>query len=131
MDLLKTLYLEYPEVWMLYKHLKEEKKLVIAPLEEEKDEDEIALINDRIHYKISDEKIEKVFMHNKTDIRKKMETISAKAELNTLLQQLPGRVTSPKLQKKIEDGNWKVPVKIEYKTHEDIQENRAPKVYEK
>jgi len=32
MDLLKSLYLLYPEVWMLYKHLKEEKKLVIAPL---------------------------------------------------------------------------------------------------
>ena len=131
MDLLKSLYLEYPEVWMLYKHLKEEKKLVIAPLEEEKDEDEVALINDRIHYHISQDKIEKVFKHNKTDIRKKMEAISAKAELNTLLQQLPGRVTSPKLQKKIEDGNWKVPVRIEYKTYEDIQDNKPPKVYEK
>ncbi len=131
MDLLKSLYLEYPEVWMIYKHLKEEKKLVIAPLEEEKDEDEIALINDRIHYKLSSEKIEKVFRHNKTDIRKMMEQISAKAELNTLLQQLPGRVTSPKIAKKIEDGNWKVPVRIEYKTADDIQENRQPKVYER
>ena len=60
-----------------------------------------------------------------------METISAKAELNTLLQQLPGIVTSPKLQKKIEDKNWKVPVRIEYKTAENIQENRQPKVYER
>ena len=57
---------------------------------------------------------------SKTDIRKMMEKISAKAELNTLLQHLPGRVTSPKIEKKIEDGNWKVPVRIEYKTVEDI-----------
>lgn len=37
MDLLKSLYLEYPEVWMLYKHLKEEKRLVIAAVDESKD----------------------------------------------------------------------------------------------
>lgn len=37
MDLLKSLYLEYPEVWMLYKHLKEEKRLVIAAVDEPKD----------------------------------------------------------------------------------------------
>lgn len=60
-----------------------------------------------------------------------MEKVSAKAELNTLLQQLPGRVTSPKIAKKIEDGNWKVPVRIEYKTAEDIQENRQAKIYER
>jgi hypothetical protein len=131
MDLLKSLYLQYPEVWMIYKHLKEEKKLVIPPLEEEKDEDEIALINDRVHYKINTENIEKLFKHSKTDIRNMMEKISAKAELNTLLQQLPGRVTSPKIAKKIEDSNWKVPVRIEYKTAEDIQENRQAKIYER
>jgi hypothetical protein len=39
MDLLKSLYLEYPETWMRYKHLKEEKKLTIAPMEEPKDDD--------------------------------------------------------------------------------------------
>ena len=33
--------------------------------------------------------------------------------------------------KKIEDKNWKVPVRIEYKTAENIQENRQPKVYER
>lgn len=37
MDLLKSLYLEYPEVWMLYKHIKEEKRLVIAAVDEPKD----------------------------------------------------------------------------------------------
>jgi hypothetical protein len=41
-----------------------------------------------------------------------MTKISAKAELNTLLQQLPGRVTSPKLEKKMMDGFWSVPVRI-------------------
>ncbi len=60
-----------------------------------------------------------------------MEIISAKAELNTLLQQLPGRVTSPKMEKKPAQGNWSVPVRIEYKTYDDIQNNKAPKVYEK
>ena len=60
-----------------------------------------------------------------------MEKISAKAQLNTLLQQLPGRVTSPKLEKKPFQGNWLVPVRIEYKTYNDIQNNRAPKIYEK
>jgi hypothetical protein len=49
MDLLKSLYLEYPEVWMMYQHLKEEKKLVIPPLEEEKDKDEKNLIENRDH----------------------------------------------------------------------------------
>lgn len=41
-----------------------------------------------------------------------METISAKAELNTLLQQLPGRVTSPKIMKRMVDNVWCVPVRI-------------------
>ncbi len=41
-----------------------------------------------------------------------MEKISSKAELNTLLQQLPGRVTSPKLEKKQVQSNWSVPVRI-------------------
>jgi hypothetical protein len=80
---------------------------------------------------MDNDKIEKLFRHNKKDIRKLMEKISAKAELNTLLQQLPGRVTSPKLEKKMVEGNWSVPVKIEYKTYEDIQNNRLPKIYEK
>ena len=72
MDLLKSLYLEYPEVWMIYKHLKEEKKLVMPPLEEGKDEDEIALINDRIHYRINRDKILRLWGFNNTDIRKMM-----------------------------------------------------------
>ncbi len=58
-----------------------------------------------------------------------MEKISSKAELNTLLQQLPGRVTSPKLEKKQVLGNWSVPVRIQYKTYDDIQNNKAPKIY--
>jgi hypothetical protein len=44
MDLLKSLYLEYPELWMIYKHLKAEKKLVIPSVKVEKDQDEINLI---------------------------------------------------------------------------------------
>ena len=131
MDLLKSLYLEYPEVWMIYKHVKEQKKLVIAPLEEEKDEDEKKLIENRDHYLINIEKINKLFKHKNTDFRNMMEKISAKAELNTLLQQLPGTITSPKMPKSIVDGKWKVPVRIEYKTQDDIQNNRPPKVYER
>jgi hypothetical protein len=80
---------------------------------------------------INIEKVNKLFEHKKTDIRKMMEKISAKAELNTLLQQIPGRVTSPRIAKEIVDGNWKVPVRIEYKTADDIQENRPAKVYER
>ena len=60
-----------------------------------------------------------------------METISAKAELNNLLQQLPGRVTSPKLQKKTVEGFWSVPVRIEYRTEDHIENRIPPKVYEK
>lgn len=97
---------------MLYKHLKEEKRLVIAAVDQPKDEQEIALIKNRENYKINKEHIQKLFKHNVKDIREMMEKISAKAELNTLLQQLPGRVTSPKLQKKPVQGNWLVPVRI-------------------
>jgi hypothetical protein len=61
---------------------------------------------------MDNDKIEKLFRHNKKDIRKLIEKISAKAELNTLRQQLPERVTSPKLEKKMVEGNWSVPVKI-------------------
>lgn len=116
---------------MVFKHLKQEKKLVIPPMEEPKDEDQLTLINNRTNYKVNKDKIEKLFKHNIKDIKLMMERISAKAQLNTLLQQLPGRVTSPKLQKKPVEGNWSVPVRIEYRTEDQIENKIPPKVYEK
>jgi hypothetical protein len=31
----------------------------------------------------------------------------------------------------VEGNNWAVPVKIEYKTYENIQNNHPPKIYER
>ena len=50
MDLLKSLYLQYPEVWMSYKIYSEYKGLRLPPSNKKKDQDEIDLINKPVNY---------------------------------------------------------------------------------
>ncbi len=57
MDLLKSLYLQYPEVWITYKHLREEKKLVIPPMDAQKDQDQLEIIRNLNYDEIDRDKI--------------------------------------------------------------------------